>query len=296
MFFWYDGSMNIPIEPKGMLRPQLDFRDRDFLRSFHPAISFGAGAVPQFPPEYDTDAGLWMPNQSAINPEFPNTGPQPYGCTNYTQSDLAADLDGKLHDPAAMEQATGANAAGGYDIRQSLLAAKRLGLITGFYNVQAYAPLDFFDALRLAAFSGLPEKRSVSMGTPWYSEWQAAAVGATKNPDGTFHYSNVMVPRPIMPMPSSLKWEGLSWHNWKIGGWKLINGVPYLKGKPWEGKNAGDNGWIYFNRATINAVMALKYTIAFTATHAKPKTTYTVDTALFDKWMQYLQKLIGLRY
>lgn len=278
--------------PGGMCIPTLDHRDRDFLKSF----KFAGAAAPKFPDEYDTDAGLWMPNQNEINPEFPNTGPQPYGCTNFVSGDISADLDGILKDPAIIEAITGANAAGGYDIRKSLLVAKKLGWITGFYNVQAYAPLDYFDAICLASFSGLPEKRSVSMGTPWYSDWQAAATGSIKRPDGTYDMAVGQTPRPFMPMPSSLDYTGIGWHNWKVGGWKTVNGTPWLKAKPLEGNKVGDGGWIYFDRATINAVMGLKYTIAFTATHMTPHSIYKIDMALFDKFYSFLQTQLGLRY
>lgn len=259
----------------GLQRPTLDHRDRDFLKSFKLR-----GVAPVFPDEYNTDAGLWMPDQNTVNPEFPNTPSQPNGCTNFTQGDISADLDGKLKDPAVLEALTHANQNGGYDIRESLLMAKRIGWITGFYNIQAYAPLDYFDAIRYAAFSGYPEKRSVSIGTPWYPDWQIDAVRKTS----------------IMSMPPDLNDANLGWHNWKIGGWKTIAGESYLKCKPLEGKNVGDGGWLYFDRPTINAVMALKYTIAFTATLATPPTIAPIDMAAFDKLYSFLRNFLFLRY
>lgn len=262
---------------KGCLIPDIDHRDRDYLKSFHP--NFGA-IKPVFPDDFDTDAHLWMPNQNEVNSEFPNTPAQPTGCTNYTSSDLATDLEGTLHDPAIMEAATHANVLGGYDIRQSLLVAKRIGFIKGFYNIKAYAPLDYFDAIRLASFSGLPEKRSVSIGTPWYAEWQWA-IGSGK---------------VLMPMPNSLGYNGIGWHNWKIGGWRTRNGVTTLRGKPWEGKNIGDQGWVEFDRPTINAVMNLRYTVAFTATHTTPQSVYKIDLAFMEKFQSKLKTLLGLRY
>lgn len=272
--------------------PTLDHRDRDFLKSF----KFAGVSAPKFPDEYNTDAGLWMPNQGEINPEFPNTSAQPYGCTNFTSGDLSADLDSILKDPAIIEAITHANNLGGFQIRDSLLVAKRLGWITGFYNIKAYYPLDYFDAIRLASMSGLPEKRSVSIGTPWYPDWAAAASGSVKQLDGSWTLSAGAVTNPFMPMPANLDYTGISWHNWKIAGWKTIKGIPYLIGKPWMGNRIGDKGWVYFDRATINAVMNLKYTIAFTATHATPKTIYKIDMAMFDRMVSYLNTFIGLRY
>lgn len=258
--------------------PTLDHRDRDFLKSFHPEIiKFGAAAVPIFPDEFDTDAGLWMPNQNIVNPEFPKSPAEPFGCTNFTQADISADLDGKLRDPAILEALTHANANGGYQVRDSLLMAKRIGWITGFYNVKAYAPLDYFDALRLASFSGLPEKRSVSMGTPWGSyQWNPA--------DKIVNIIGELTDKTSLTMP---------WHNWKVAGWKQVNGSPYLKCKPWMGP---DVGIILFGRAEINRIMALKYTIAFTATHTIPQSIVKIDMAVFDKFYSYLRTLVGLRY
>lgn len=260
---------------RGCLIPQLDHRDRDFLKSF----GF-AGVKPVFPDEYNTDAGLWVPNQNEVNPEFPNTPAQPFGCTNFVTADLSADLDGVLKDPAVIELITHANERGGYDIRESLLVAKKLGWISGFYNIKAYAPLDYFDAIRYASMSGLPELRSVSIGTPWYPQWQISLMNG-----------GVLMPRPLTLSP-----EGLPWHDWKIGGWKMMNGSPVLKGKPLEGKNIGDGGWIYFDRSTINAVMNLKYTVAFTATHMAPNSIQRIDMATYEKLKSYFRTLLGLRY
>lgn len=261
---------------RGLKRPSIDHRDYDFLKSHRMA----GVATPIFPDEYTTDAGLWMPDQDAINPQFPDTGPEPYGCTNYAQTDLTVDLTGKLFNPMVMESVTHANALGGYDIRQSLLAAKGLGYISNFFNVRAIAPLDFFDAIRLASLSGLPEKRSVSIGTPWYTEWQAAAERVV----------------PLMPMPKTLDYTGLGWHNWKVGGWKMLNGAPVLRVKPWEGKDIGDAGWLYFPREVINAVMGVKFTIAFTATRMNITTVTPIDLSVFDTWVSILKNFLGLRY
>lgn len=266
------------MKPKFALKiPTLDHRDRDFLKSFN----FAGVSTPVFPDEYNTDAGLWMPNQDATNAEFPGSPAQPFGCTNFTTCDLASDLDGVLHNPAALEVITHANQNGGAQIRDVLMAAKKISLITGFYNIKAYAPLDYFDAIRFASFSGMPEKRSVSMGTPWYSEWQNSVLSGGVN----------------MPMPQSLDYTNLPWHNWKIGGWKTINGVPYLRAKPWEGPTIGDKGWLNFDRHTINAVMtANKYTVAFTATHATPTAIYTIDMSKFDYLMSFFKTMLGLHY
>lgn len=278
--FRYKVDINNPFPmPKFALRiPTIDHRDRDFLKTFHPSILAGTKPVPVFPESYDTDAGLWMPNQTAVNPEFPNTEAQPFGCTNYSQCDISSDLDGKLHDPQLLENITHANRNGGAQLRDSLIAAKSIGLITGFYNVKAYAPLDYFDAMRLASLSGLPEKRSVSVGTPWGFAWNEKGIARIV---GTINDSISLT---------------MAWHNWKVGGWKTINGVAYLKCKPWMGKTVGDGGWLYFDRATINVIMNLKWTIAFTATNQTPNTIKTIDINTFDYLKSFVRNLSVFRY
>jgi hypothetical protein len=251
----------------GAAIPKLDHRDRDFLKSF------GAAVLPKFPDAYNTDAGIWMPDQSQVNAEFPDAAPQPMGCTNFTSADLSTDLnyvaDQILRNPAILEAITHASAKGGAQIRDSLLAAKKIGWINGFYNVTPTGPFDYFDSLRLAMFSGQPEKRSVSIGTPWFPDW----AGAVYNTE-------------FMPMPkdttnaTALK---LLWHNWKLAGWETINGQPWMRGKIWGGKQTGKEGWLYFDRPTINTVMHIKWAIAFTATMMQPDRILQIDLAIVDR-------------
>lgn len=240
--------------------------DYDFLKTHHKKVLMGAVAYPTFPPELNTDNGLVVPNQGIIDTEFdPPVPAMPDGCTNEAQADNATDLTGTLHNPELLEDLTHADLNGGYDIRESLtwcLPAQakfptRLGWIQAFYNVVAYKPLDFFDAIRLAQMSGVPEKRSISWGTPWFPSWEAACQ------KGIY----------IMPMPTDDELDMarnnanmLPWHNSAMKGWTTINGSPILKNKSWQGRGVGTGGFIGFDRPTINTVMSIAGTVAFTQT------------------------------
>lgn len=242
---------------------KIDHRDYDFKKSF------GAfkKAVP-FPPEYNTDWGLTMPNQDTQNNFFnPPVPALPFGCTDYTTAEVATDLDDTFgaDNPMKIENITHANVLGGGDIRQSLLAGKSLGWFTGIFNIQAYGQ-DYFDAIRDAMASGGTEKRSVSTGTPWYSIFES--VGDTG----------------ILDAPQNFSTVGLPWHNWKICGWKTIGDQVYLVGKTWQGSTYGDKGLVYFSRPLINSLMAIEGAAAFTATTGQLPPISTISTT----WLQWL--------
>lgn len=218
--------------------------------------SFGSVQVP-FPPSYDTDAHLDMPNQDADG--------LPYGCTDEAQADNANDLAEKsIALPWTIEAVTRANANGGADIRVALKAAISLGWITAFYNIEAIGQ-DIFDAARDAMISGGTEKRSVSVGSKWFSEFEG--VTATG----------------IMPMPD---FNGtFTWHNWSIKGWETINDQVYLKCKSWQGPNYGNQGYAYISRPLFNQLMSISGSAAFTATRGvlPPVSTITVT---FLQWLK----------
>lgn len=231
---------------------KVDHRDYGFFQTF------GGTQIEKanLPAELLVDAGLWMPSQYEYDPIFANLS-LPYGCTDYTSCDLCADQDGVLYNPAFTESITGANQKMGYDIRDSLLTTVKIGTKTkegtitkrtGVFNVQKYDILDYFDSIRYAMFQNITEKRSISLGTPWYKEWEDAALAGTS----------------IMPAPKTYAPDGLPWHNSKICGWKTMAGQPVLVVKSWQGKKIGDNGWVYFTRDVFNATMSIRGTCAFT--------------------------------
>jgi hypothetical protein len=241
-------------------------------RDFDLHKTFGATAAPAFPDSYSVENGLWCPNQN-IGGEVFNLPPMPYGCTDYTQADVCADEYKELKNPLLLENITHANARGGIDMRESLSACLyptplqqlRLGWITAYFRITATAPLDFFDAIRLAMLSTKDERRSVSVGTPWYPVWNDPLRGG------------------ILPIPASFNTSGLGWHNWKVAGWKTIGGAPYLICKVWAGPDYGDHGFVYMSRELCDAVLNISGAAAFTLTKVKPTDVRTIDFD-FVKW------------
>lgn len=249
--------------------------NRDYLKSFHPQIYAGTQAPPVFPAEFLTDDGSWMPNQNADG--------LPEGCTDYAQSNLAKNL-GESVTPQELEAVTHANASGGYSIQMSLDAARKLGWFTYTYQIAATGPLDYFDTFRLAQSSGLPEKRSISWGTPWFSSWEQAAMQGIK----------------IMPMPTPQELAqaqsnpgSLPWHNSMLDGWTQENGVLAYRDKSWQGAPVD---YLYFTRDVINTIMTLNGTAAFTATNMVPNSVQTIDLSFIDKWLSYIRTWLGIAY
>lgn len=73
----------------------------------------------------------------------------------------------------------------------------------------------------------------VSVATLWFPEFE--------NPDA----------RGIVPTPTRIP-AGLGGHNYSVKGMKTIDGVRYAMVKSHQGRGIGDNGWLYFNRETLN--------------------------------------------
>lgn len=226
--------------------------------------SFGALQVP-FPTEYNTDAGFPIPNQNAEG--------LLYGCTDETQAELSNDLvQMQSYTPWQLEAVTHANQLGGYDVRQSLLAARKLGWISGFFNIEAIGQ-DMFDAVRTAMVSGATEKRSVTVGSKWFPEFEQ--VGVTG----------------LLPMPD-FKGKNFTWHNWKICGWKTINGQVYLVGQSWQGDKYGDKGFHYLSRPLFNQLMAVPGSVAFTATKGVLPPITTIDLPWLEWLISYARYLL----
>lgn len=266
------------------LRPEIvkDHRNRDLHKSF------GSAAPAQFPLELLNDAGLWVPDQNQESFVPFNIPAMPYGCTDYAQADLASDLSGALHNPEDLENMTHANAKGGIDIKTALLAAKALGWFRGFYQITASGILDYFDSFRLALLSAQPERRTMTWGTPWFPSWENAC-NPNANPSG------------VMPMPTEAELfavrqnpNAFPWHNSKLDGW-TTNGMPVMRDKSWQGNTIGVGGFIFFPREVINTVMALKGTVAYTATNLTPTSVQTIDVNLVQWIVSYVRQLLGLQ-
>lgn len=249
---------------------KIDHRDWDYHKTF------GSLKTVPFPPAYNTDAGLTMPNQDVENDYFvPPVPPLPFGCTDYATSELKGDLSlTKVFDPEVIEEITHANANGGGDIRTSLLAGKSLGWFTGIFNIQAIGQ-DFFDAIRDAMVSGGTERRSVSIGTPWFPIFEEVSTSG------------------VLDMPNNLNTTGVPWHNWKICGWETINDQVYLVGKSWQGATYGNKGLVYFSRPLINESMSIPGAVAFTATTGQLPPISTI-TVTFLQWLiSYARNLLS---
>ena len=279
---------------------RVDHRDRDFHRSF------GSVVTQTFPQEYLCDAGVTMPNQGEINSFFnPPVPPLPYGCTDYTQSEIATDLVGgnPVYNPIRLDNITGANKNGGYDIRMSLLITKALGWIKGFYNIKTISGLDYFDAFRLAQLVGATEKRSISFGCPWFPSWEATIQGlsVTQESDGSITTRTVITKTNIMPMPLPSEIDAVtknpnvfSWHNSKLDGWKTVENRLVYRDKSWQGRNIGDGGFVYFPREVINVVMAIGGTVAFTATNQEPTNIATIPVTYLQWIISIIRNALGL--
>ena len=90
--------------------------------------------------------------------------------------------------------------------------------------------------------------------------------------------------------------SGVGWHNWAIKGWKTMGGEPYLIGKAWGGKTLGENGWLYFDRETINKVLAIEGTGAFTLAEEGNRFVFLLGTMPESSpWLlPYLPSLVKL--
>lgn len=263
--------------------------DYDFHRTF--------GTVNTLPWDLNVDLGLTMPDQNARNEMF-NFPALPQGCTGYTQAELCQDADRVLYDPSftyrktlLMENKVGDQ---GCDIRDSLSSTIVFGVRAQgetdaqamqrhrgqYFNVTA-AP-DFFSGIRSAVTLN---RRSVSMGSPWFPEWHRIG------PDG-------IMPMPYLPKLSFFGgilsalgialgsyYDTLQWHNYKCSGFTTLNtkGQPIRNGeiflmiKSWQGPKFGDAGWCYMPVDVTNAVFAVPGTGAFTLAKADPSNIKNVQ-------------------
>jgi hypothetical protein len=245
-----------------------DHRDYSFHRTF-------GALTPTFTDALNLDAGLTMPDQDADG--------LPYGCTGYASDDLCTDEDKIIYYPKStydqtlmMEGITPSDPnfeKVGCDVRDSLNSTIVYGLQavgeTGsqalnhrrgaYYNVDLAQGMDWFDSLRNCL---VLNQRSISIATPWYPTWETTNQG-------------------IIKAPNSYDTTFASWHNWKVCGWKTINGVVYLIGKSWQGKSYGDGGLCYFPREVINQLMTIQGTGAFTLT---PYTNQMAQRVILTLW------------
>ena len=257
---------------KNGLKPiKRDIRDRSFHRTF-------GGITPiTLPQEFTVDAGLTMPNQTADGLYE--------ACTAYTQQELKTDLDSLLSDKYREHyektlQLEGAPFGSGCDIRDSLK------ILIDFYGVGAYyavesSKMDWFDSICSVMYTNFVQNKikcAVSIGTPWFKEWDVLDIDKTG----------------IVPKIFNGDISAPSWHNWAIKGWKVINNEPYILAKTWQGTGYGDTGWAYYPREAINAVMKINGTGAFTIAPRNPDNVQTVKRTMLESLIRFLQQLFNL--
>lgn len=256
----------------------LDKRDRSYHRSFG-TISYELDNI-----EYNYDAGLTIPDQMADG--------FPFGCTGYTQAEVAGDEDKSVYSPAYVYQKTcdfeGHPANQGCDIRN----AAKVGIVYGmkrpgeddntalnhrrgpFYSVDHLEGYDWFDSFRAALRNG---RRPISIGTIWFKEWG----------------------KPQNGILTSFAYDGnrgnYPWHNYKICGEKIINEQPYLIAKTWQGRGYGDNGWCYIPRDVFNKAFDIYGTIGIIQPPFAPKDVFTIKLTILQFALLYLGRLIGLK-
>lgn len=255
------------------VRPTLkDPKDKRF--QFHKHF----GIAINFPDEFDADANLTMPDQDADN--------RPTACTAYTITDIGTDQDQILYSVdyqfmKTLEVQNQPPDADGADGRTAFKVACSFGLlpkdkepaeismnsqewaanqdnwdlaldVEAKKNLKpAYLPIapvpDYFDGIRSAFILGEKEHRTVGIATQWSPDFE--------DKDYLKYHSNTLTDNP------KNKYWG---HMYKVNGWKLIYGQPYLKLKTWQGKGYGDGGIVYMSRTGVNKLLSTWGTYAAT--------------------------------
>lgn len=248
-----------------------DKRDYSFHRTF-------GGITPiALPQEFSIDAGLTMPDQVADGLY--------QGCTAYAQQELCTDQDQVLFNhyrehyerTLLLENSTFGQ---GCDIRDSLKIAIDFYGRGAFYAVES-SKMDWFDSICSVIYTNFIQNKircAVSIGTPWFKSWDVTQMNSTGIASTVFTGDVNTIP----------------WHNWAIKGWKLINNEPYLLAKSWQGRSYGDTGWSYYSRETINAVMKIRYTGAFTVAPPNVTNLQFVKKTMLESLLTYCQNLLNI--
>lgn len=271
------------------LRPvRPDHRDYGFNQTF------GTISPLVLPDIYDCDAGFGAPNQNADG--------LPYGCTGYAQSQLCQDEDQTQYKPQYTYDRTllmeNSQEGQGCNIRDSLKSVAVYGVQAlsentdqeamkharaPYFSVQAING-DFFYAIQNALWLNRLERRSVSLGSPWFAEWERVG------------------PDAVMPVPA---YSGVAsqypWHNYKCSGFTnkrsdgtlIRNGEIFLKIASWQGPNYGDKGWVYMSRQVANIVFAIDGTAIFTLAKADPQNIQYIRLNIMQVLLSYYYRLFA---
>lgn len=253
-----------------------DHRDYDFIKSHK---LYGAVAPTEYK-EFDI---------SFFPPRDQNKEGYPLGCSGYSQGELCSNEDKIEYDPGFIYNHTPPfDNAEGREMRASLKIVCSMDLLEenkavipnskrkGYFSIRAQGFLDWFDAIYVSMLSTLNENRNVSIGIPWFPDWEN------------------LLPDAIMPMPSDLNTSRASWHNAVIVGLKLINGQPYFKIDSHQGTNYGDKGFCYMGKDLANKVFDIYGTEAFTVSKVMEQ-PMTIDLSIIETIVSFVLNLLNFK-
>lgn len=284
--------------PNGTRPALLDKRDYSFHRTFPQFAAIAPAALPIL--DYSFDAGLTMPNQIADG--------YPVGCTGYAQTDCKTDQEKKIYDPGYTFKKTcymeGHDLTSGADIRTSAKSLRVYGAKLGSssapeaevtpeddtaakenksgqsYNVDKAPGRDWFDSFRIALRSQMnnPVKNTISIGTIWFPEWGS--------------------PTSSGLLPDQFEYNGnrysYAWHDYKICGEHTVNGEPTLEVKSWQGRDIGNGGFLYLNRAAFNKAYDIYGTLALMTAQARPEDIRTIQIDIIQTILTYIERLLAI--
>lgn len=256
-----------------------DHRDRSFHRTF------GATVPPIFPESFNIDNGFGFPDQNADG-LFE-------GCTGYSQSEICMDEDKQKYLPSYTYDKTlfmeGQERGQPCNFRDSLKSLILWGPSTdgtdysasknrrgAYYMLEKNSGLDWFDTFRQTLLVNVSGPRSISVASPWFSQWSGSNVG----------------PEGVLITLSDYSWQ--FGHNWKNPGWETVGAVPYVLGKTWQGPNYGHQGWARFSRENINAIMEVPgaaAAIVFKEDPANPDDVQLVKLTILD-WVESYTRIL----
>lgn len=222
--------------------------------------------------DFNLDKGIWNPNQELDQ--------APTECVGYTAADILSDLFSMQFDPDFAYAAAryingdgpgvdgtsfhagiqGAIGVGGLPQVQADFSAKTKGELfasdwgnwepyvktaalkyvqNGLLNVLGNG--DAFNSILSAAWTG---KIAISLGSPWFEEWQGLPAES-------------LLPMPTTPAIQATD-PNTPWHNYAGKGQKTINGQKTIPIKSWQGN------WLYMTQQVADAVFAIAGTGALT--------------------------------
>lgn len=269
----------------GIKPATVDVRDFSFHKSFP---EFGATTPTALPfLEYNYDIGKTIPDQNADG--------YPYGCTGYTTTEYWQNIDGILYKAGFTYRKTclieGHDMNEGCDVRNALKSARVYGLQAvdedtdqqalqhhkgKTFFVDKSPGRDWFDSMRIALRAHKDTRAGISIGTPWFPEWQHGGQNGVLT-SNFFFDGNV---------------GHYLWHNYLLVGELYIAGEPLIILKPWQGRNFGSGGWCYMGREAFNKAFDIYGTIAACPGPYDPKDIVTIKPELLQLVLVYLNRIL----